>query len=118
MPIYTVYTESGLIIKRVDCPVDSYEHRPNDERWIEGFSDDLSQYVQNDVITNRPIQSTICNVNILTGFPEGATLLVNGETHNLTGETEVTLSFELSGDYPVTVSCWPYLDWEGVIHVD
>lgn len=69
-------------------------------------------------IKPRPAQATTLTGQTITGFPEGATLTVKGQSFDITGETEVTLNFQLPGEYPVKVICWPYLDWEGVIHVD
>lgn len=124
MPIYTVHTVSGLIVKRVDCPVDSYEHRPDDEHWIEGFSDDLLQYVLNGVITPRPtmaptLSATIIQSNgidsvTLGNLPTPCTVIYEGPGFRLEGEVaegEATFTTDAPGAHKVTVSAWPYLDW-------
>lgn len=76
-----------------------------------------THYVCDMAISHRPAQETALTGQTITGFPEGATLVVKGQEYDLTGETEVILDFDLPGDYPITITYWPYLDWRGEIHV-
>lgn len=65
----------------------------------------------------RPTQATTLANQTLNNYPEGSIVEIKGEQYPLDG-SDVTLAFDLPGDYPIKVVCWPYLDFEGVIHVD
>lgn len=116
---FTCFELSTGKIRRILFCAEEHQHALPlpDEGVIVGDSSTSQDYINNMQITHRPAQATVLTNTLLTSYPEGAMLEIKGEQYLLDG-SDVTLAFELPGDYPIKVTCWPYLDWEGVIHVD
>ncbi len=57
----------------------------------------------------RPAMNVEVNGTILSHFPQGTRLIVEGVESILEGDF-VELEFSLPGEYTISLECWPYLE--------
>lgn len=110
---FTVYkNDTGEIVKNCVCPAEfANDQIVAGESIIEGVSSDITQYVVNGVVTDKPAMTPIVNGLTITGLPIPCSLTTYGTTYEIP-DGEVTLSYDLAGEYHVKVVAFPYLNWE------
>ena len=113
---YIYKTSNGEIVKRYDTTKEEriIANLRTGEDYVLGFvegADDLNSYVLNGVVTSRPEMTPTVNGLVITGLPVPCSLTTYGNTYEVT-DGEVTLTYDLAGEYLVEVQAFPYLDWE------
>jgi len=118
--VATIYTESTGRFGRIVTAPDNQILQQCDpgEFYCVGRWDGEKHHVVAGVGVERPPQSTSASGQTLSGFPAGSVLSLKGVDYPLASVPSVTTNMTISGEYPITVKCWPYLDWKGVLHVD
>lgn len=122
-------TVSGIINRMVSCPNSMVDSQAQEgEAWISGEADPRTQYVNvsTRVVENRPtmdislskteISADGVDAAILNG-PSGALLMINGPIaveFTLDG-TPTDITTDIPGTYDLTISLFPYLEWEAQI---
>lgn len=133
---YTIFSSTtGMIISTVICDSNSIEIQlQNDESYIEGNSNDITQYIPdllNPAITDKPkSQITLDKTTVKAGNgdiitvsnipPETTIQIKNEDTYKLSLlETQTdTISFDEIGEYTLIFSVFPYLDLETKINAN
>lgn len=130
-----IYNSVGEIQRQINSNIESIllQKKEDDEFLIlnSNIVDAATNYINNEVVTPKPTQGTILStttinangadaVNILSA-PIGANCtIVNTITRRevVTGEIDGTDSFSTTvvGQYKITISLWPYLDFEATIN--
>ena len=123
-----IYDSTGRILRTIVCPPDMNALQVGTgESFIVGVCDQITQYVLNGVVTNRPTQSTTIDktainangndVVTISNAPIGATCTIsNSET--VTGIIDGTDTFvtTIPGTYFMTITQFPFLDFTAVIN--
>lgn len=110
--IYNI--NSGKIQSLLQCPDSVLDlHYGVGENYIEITSkhDAEGKWVVDGVLVDRPTMTPTVNGLIITDLPIPCSLTTYGETYEIP-DGEVTLSYDLAGEYEVKVEAFPYLDWE------
>lgn len=127
--VYNKYT--GKILRIVSGPESIYNAiivEPSVEDVIEG-SCDIDGYVvvnkkailrvvmpvgidKTDITADGISEVTISSINV------GATLTVNSIDHGQVNDGKVEMTFDLSGQYIIKLSLFPYIDWEVIINAN
>jgi len=105
-----------------DTPFPANDIRLGDADW--------TQYVNpaTDVLEARPaMAATIDKTTVaaggvdyatVTNVPSGAEVLIAGQNEGVSDGTDVELTFDISGQYVVKISLFPYLDWKVTINAN
>lgn len=74
---------------------------------------DVRRYVDMSArtVVDKPVLPVTLDGQFLRGVPAGSTITIDGQEYVADG-TDVELEFEFHGEYRITVSLWPYLDFE------
>lgn len=116
---YAIYTENGKIDRVVDCPECNSCNQTDTGEFIVPFPDgrDNTYYIVDGVPTARGVMPAATDktkvqigdpVNI-SSIPVGAILVVE-ENSYIISDGVAELTFDATGTYQVTLSCFPYLD--------
>lgn len=110
---YVVYEKkTGRISKAVSCSPSVIEVQcTKDETYIEGAVTSDGFRVVDDVIQERPASPVYLEGDTLHRVGKGAKINIDGTEYVADG-SPIQLTFSLPGVYKVTVTEWPYLDWE------
>lgn len=73
-----------------------------------------THYVADGEVVLRPPMLVQLDGTVLSGVPEGASVLIEGETYLADG-SDIELEFDLPGIYTIRVRHWPCMDWEATI---
>jgi len=127
--VYNITT--GEILKIVDMPEEFIPYQLNDNEAFLEINEhvlDTTHYVLNGSVIPRPIQETKLSKTTLTAdgidiititnAPDGTFTAVNVITKDtITGTINGldTFSTTIVGTYNITVTAWPYLDFETTI---
>lgn len=106
---YIIYNSVGEILRAVTCPVNMIDIQlSTDESYIEGTCNDVTQYVLNNVLTDKPSMDTILTDNIITGLPVPSTVSVDGQVFSVSdGVLEFTI--DQVGTYEIICEAVNYL---------
>ena len=127
MANYTVYkTATGEITKNASCSPSMAQYQTiAGESYIEARSDDLTQYILNDVVTDKPpmpcsldktdVTADGVDVATLANVPAGAKVFSNGVLLGEGDGTDIEIDYDLAGVYPLRIKLFPYLDFEGAV---
>ena len=133
MPVYSFYLTSGdvgRIYKQVFCLPDEigfYEEAGMDyaEEWVDPETEYIKPSDYGYSIFARPempaaidkteILANGIDVATITGIPVGSSVAIDSEAWAVDdGVFELTV--DTPGEYRISISCWPYLDKELIIH--
>jgi hypothetical protein len=112
---FITYDATGRILCLGSCPesqVENAEIHAASKGWhvaqVVGQVDLLAHYAPGGDITPRPGNPAALNGHTLSSLPAPCRISVNGEAFDC-NEPSATLTLP-PGEYPITVSAWPYLD--------
>jgi hypothetical protein len=119
---FYIYDDTGEILRTGNAPVNMVDIQAGDgETAAVGSANDLTQYVLDGVLTDKPempiiIDKTSIAANgtdlvTITGVPSGALVQVGSLASGEVMDGELYLSFDEVGEYEVTFSLFPYLDY-------
>lgn len=111
---YVVHDENGEILRRITVP----DSMLPQENWLKGYADDLSHYVLNGEIVERPAMPAGLSGMTISGVPAGAVLTIDSQPVGMADGTPIDLSFDLPGDYRFTAELFPYITYEATVHAD
>lgn len=77
----------------------------------EGEANQLTQYIVDGELHDRPANPTVVTGSVLTNVPVPATLKVDGVVYQ-TNEATIELDFPNPGTYKIVVESWPHLNGE------
>jgi hypothetical protein len=137
---YYVHDADGRVLRWYNiAPEDLALNVGADERVIdETYAGDVDRsnpgagYVLNGVLVPRPAQSTVIDKETMTADGVDVVTLSNvpaeatfTATNRESGESvsgpisgAVMFSTVIPGAIAITIQCWPYLDWEVIVHAD
>lgn len=121
MKIFDYDKATGRILRVLSYP-NSYGQGavdlvPDGIFCADGFEgDDLSHYVVDGEVVQRPIQNIILDGMVLKGVRNTATIEIEHVVYNCDG-SDIELSFVRPGTYTVKVVEWPFQDWSKDIEV-
>lgn len=127
--VYTVAT--GLIKRTGTAPINMISIQAGaGEAVIEGVADVNSQYILDGEITNKPVFPSVINKNTvnadsideinITNVPPGTWMLLVSDENGIrvaeiVDDGDIDLVFDIDGQYKLSLSCFPYLDYEVTI---
>lgn len=80
--------------------------------YPDGFEgDDVTHYVLAGEAVQREVQLVTLVGMKLRGVRMGASVIIEGESYNVTDTNDIELEFSYPGKYEVKVIDWPYIDW-------
>ena len=119
MRLFEFDKSTGRIICRRDYPTADKKTvdellavYPDSIYCPDGFiGDDVNYYVEDGNVVPRPAQPVYLVGMKLRGVRPGASVIIEGESYNVTDTSDIELEFSHPGKYEVQVIDWPYLDW-------
>lgn len=132
MKMYTQYaSRTGRIVQQLALPEGMEYYDANSVLLYEGSISGETHYIVDSVPVNRPLMETAIgkstilangeDTSEITGIPEGAKLTITGPISLepvVVDEGAIQFSADVAGDYTIRLECFPYLDWQGVVHAD
>ena len=126
---FIIYDGIGKIIRTGSCPASMVDVQAGDGEYVTiGSASDITQYIYNGNITNKPASTTIIDkvfcladgIDFITlsSIPDNATILISGQGVNINqsiGNSD-TITFDLAGEYNISIKSFPSLDYEVIIN--
>ncbi|CAB4169139.1 hypothetical protein UFOVP1516_88 [uncultured Caudovirales phage] len=125
-----IYDIHGAILRIVLAPSDMLEMQVGEGEFLlrDQIGDYHTSYVVDNVVTDRPIQTTVLNKTTLnadgidsiefTNVPN-AKIFISGKTRETSIVGEIsgsdTFSTTIAGTYKVMIQAFPYLDFKTTI---
>lgn len=102
MDHYYVESKNGRIVKYWSVPVEDYPEGVEVHR----LPDPLADYMDGDVLKERPRMNVAAGDSVLIGVPERATIRIEDQEFTADGG-----EIEIEGYHgEVNISLWPYMD--------
>jgi hypothetical protein len=139
-----IYDADGKILRQVDAHEDALTMQAQAGEFVLfGKADDQMQYIYQGEVADRPIMTVIIDKTMLqadgadmaafSNVPYGAHIIIRRsdaaaildainnsipipQAEGVITTGSDTFSTSVAGTYSVTVSLWPYLDWETTIY--
>jgi len=107
--IVVTYDEAGRITSTVSTDAISLEGMKNNYLEVDEFHPDYdsTHYVLDQVLTARPINTTLKTATGLINLPVPSTIVINGTPYS-SSEAEAILDFTHPGTYEVIVESFPF----------
>ena len=114
-----------MIAELVSCNDESQLVAEEGHAYLEAVSNDMSQYVNDGAIVDKPLLSVIVDkptitadgsdVVTITGIPEGATVRWN-DMEMIADGNDIEFMTDIVGEHKLRITLWPYKDAEVTIH--
>jgi hypothetical protein len=111
------HDESGRILSVINYPTSDQavsELEEYRDRLVlpQGYVIDWDRhYVADGEIAERPSMGAYLDGAIIKGVKSGASITIDGEKYEADG-TDIELWFDRSGLFRISISLWPYADFE------
>lgn len=132
MTTYTRYAaRTGRILGNIEIPDwDEEGFDLHNSLLLAGDWNPDTHYVITGKVAERPpMNASVDKLDVaadgedrvtIISVPPGAMLSVSGPIdlpyQSGGDDNQIALTFDLPGDYTIRITCFPYLDWEAVIH--
>lgn len=106
---YIIYNIDGEVLRTVSCAPSMIDVQlGTDESYIEGTCNDVTQYVLNDTVTDKPSMSATLIGNVITELPVPSTVSIDGQVFSVPdGILEFTI--DQVGTYDIVCEAVNYL---------
>lgn len=112
MNYLTVYDPvTGEILETHSSPGSIHLVNQEAKSFVEKEADMTRQYVSMGEVVNRPILNATLNGNILSGVPEGASVIIDDMEYEADG-SDIELSFSIEAAHKIEIKIWPYMPME------
>lgn len=123
---FIVHDADGRILRKGTAPSTMVSIQAGvGEHAIEAVGDDVAQYVSDGVVTDKPpmpitidkttVSADGVDVVTIAGVPVGAICKIASMAEAVVNDGTIELSFDSIGDFMVTISAFPYLDYEVMV---
>lgn len=126
---FCVFNDNGMVVRSGSCPTSMVNVQAGvGEQVIIGVVNDITQYIENGTITNKPTNTTTIDkvscladgIDFITlsSIPDNATITISGQGVNINqsiGNSD-TITFDLAGEYNLRIESFPSLDYEVIIN--